>query len=72
MAHSALAGYVARRLRDPEASQAPADLAGLARLLRALASVRHDCGVPRVLTPTLKPYPNAHTFRLPLCLASYT
>ncbi|KAK9837319.1 hypothetical protein WJX81_006048 [Elliptochloris bilobata] len=49
VAHTQLAGYVARRLRDPEASAAPSDLGLLARLLWALVRSCHDCAATRDL-----------------------
>lgn len=49
VAHTQLAGYVARRLRDPQASAAASDLGLLAAVLRGYARARHDCAATRDL-----------------------
>ena len=49
MAHTQLAGYVARRLRDPQASAAASDLGLLAAVLGGYARARHDCAATRDL-----------------------
>ena len=49
MAHTQLAGYIARRLRDPTASAFPSDLGLLASVLGAYARARHDCAATRDL-----------------------
>ena len=49
VAHTQLAGYVARRLRDPQASAAASDLGLLAAVLGGYARARHDCAATRDL-----------------------
>ena len=49
MAHTQLAGYVTRRLRDPQASAAASDLGLLAAVLGGYARARHDCAATRDL-----------------------